>query len=494
MKKENSDTIQKLDIELDHTPKEKQKETMDLTNRIVKGKIFLITERVLDEWADENTCVQLNKLGIDLGSIPLDNFVDSLSNVYEAQIKNTLNGLFSRKKGENDSNSHESKKNQLLDQYLLFLEDGQLNGHLGGRGKTPDEALVSLLNFEKEALVSHLKSRLIHTDSLNRLVRSAYPDTLDLLLAELAFPDVATQALLVIGEFNRFIHGENLLIHRRQISMVVYRHALKRAAKNQVIFSGKTIARIFSDLFEMLEVDSQEWANYCKEFVKFAEKEKFLSQFIDLSEQLEKTGQVDISASILLNSTEEVRQQSKKDDLIKKDSNKKLGNVDDGYVIGNAGLVLLHPYLEIILERLGWTQNHEFVNKLAQMKSLLLTDYLVYNDREEVPEHGLILNKILCGMRLDEATNPLVTFSRQEKLIAEELLRQAIKDWTVLNNTSREGYRYSFLRRSGVLKFRNGNWHLKVDRKNYDLLMESMSYSTNIIHYPWMKTKLLVDW
>jgi hypothetical protein len=90
--------------------------------------------------------------------------------------------------------------------------------------------------------------------------------------------------------------------------------------------------------------------------------------------------------------------------------------------------------------------------------------------------------------------DPLAVLSSEEKKEADDLLQSAIKHWSILKDTSPEGYRSAFLQRDGILKFEDDHWYLRVERKSYDMLLESLPFTISLIRLPWMKNKLLVEW
>ena len=74
------------------------------------------------------------------------------------------------------------------------------------------------------------------------------------------------------------------------------------------------------------------------------------------------------------------------------------------------------------------------------------------------------------------------------------LLESVIAHWKALKNTSLTGFRESFLQRKGTL-FENGpSWTLQVERKPYDLLLNSIPWGFNMIKLPWMKKMIQVEW
>ncbi len=502
MKKANTHIIQDFRIEFDLENQKSGKQVLGSANELLKAKIIPITERVLDEWADENRHIQLDRLEIDLGTIPLDEFMDALPDAYEKQIKETLKRLFSRDTtGTKEKIRQGRETDALLDQLLFYLKEGFCPWHHHQEAyKTPDDLVVLVLNSSKTNLKEQLKPLLKHDDLVNRLVGSLEPDTLDLLLAELTFSDAATQALLLTGELVRYGHLRQLQFSRDQVGLAVYRQAFRRATRDVVIFSGKTVALILHDLFRVLDLERDQWAEFSSEFVSFAQNERFFSQFEDLPDQLQKIGKPGFSVQVRLSPDTkkdgELETEREAHDAPDYEPEAKEQEEHDSLVcnLNNAGLVLLYPYLKTIFSRLKWLHKERFVSSDTQSKALLLTDYLAFGGEGVATENQMILNKILCGVEPKASFNPLLILSENEKQEADDLLSSAIKHWVVLKNTSPEGYRHSFLKRHGVLKFREESWHLQVERKSYDMLLESLPYTLSLIQLPWMKNKLAVEW
>ncbi|KOH46779.1 contractile injection system tape measure protein [Sunxiuqinia dokdonensis] len=494
MKKTNTHIIQDFRMELDMENQKSGKQVLDSANALMKGKIIPITERALNEWADENRNIHLDRLEIDLGTIPLDEFVDALPDAYERQIKETLKKLFVHDKtGSKKKIRQSGEAAALLDQLLFYLKEGVFPWqHHQEAYQTLDEVVLQILHAEKENLTRQLKPLLKHEDLVNRLIGTLRPDTLDLLLAELTFSDVATRALLLVGELVRYSHLRKLHWSRQQIGLAVYKQAFRRVAHNEVIFTERTIALALYELFLALKQDDEQWLKFSGRFARFAQKERFLSQFEDLPEalkKLEKSG-----ASIWGSRTKDKSDVSRTETTEASDVREPAAESEIVCNINNAGLILLYPYLKTIFSRLNWLHKERFVSNDAQSKALLLTDYLVFGEEGTASENQMILNKILCGIDPKASLNPLLVLSENEKQEANDLLTSAIKHWVVLKNTSPEGYRHSFLRRTGVLRFKDEGWYLHVERKSYDMLLESMPYTISLIRLPWMNNKLVVEW
>ncbi len=86
----------------------------------------------------------------------------------------------------------------------------------------------------------------------------------------------------------------------------------------------------------------------------------------------------------------------------------------------------------------------------------MITQYLV-TGQEEIIENELILNKILCGFPVESDINFQFSISHQEKLECQEMLNAVISHLKVLKNTSINGLREAFLKRSGKLSIGDTN-------------------------------------
>jgi hypothetical protein len=183
---------------------------------------------------------------------------------------------------------------------------------------------------------------------------------------------------------------------------------------------------------------------------------------------------------------------AKKDEPLK---DKKIEPVDQLY-IENAGLVLLHPFLQPFFKNIHLTTNDQFADEYAAMKAVLLTQFVVYGSGV-FEEHQLVLNKILCGYSLDEPIIRELEISEEEKKEATDLLHQVMQLWKKNNvrvTVTRESLQHSFLQRQGKLVQKEKDWQLHIEQKPYDMVLSSLPWGIGIIKTPWMKGMLWVDW
>jgi len=191
---------------------------------------------------------------------------------------------------------------------------------------------------------------------------------------------------------------------------------------------------------------------------------------------------------------EEIKQNIQITEDIMKDENKQLlVNSKDTIYINNAGLVLLNPFLATYFVRLDMMVGGKFINADAQLRAVHLLQYLV-NGKSNNPEHFLVLNKVFCNVPVEEPVPAEITLTDREKETSEQLLRAVIGNWDKLKNTSIEGLQESFLQRDGALVFKDDAWHLKVEQRGYDVLLQTLPWTIGMIKTPWMDNFLYVEW
>ncbi len=166
--------------------------------------------------------------------------------------------------------------------------------------------------------------------------------------------------------------------------------------------------------------------------------------------------------------------------------------LEDVY-INNAGLVLLAPYLPRYFDMLGLMNGKEFKDLVAAERGVHLLQYLV-NESTDSFEYQLVLNKLLCGVGTGVPICKSIEISDQEKEASESLLQGIIANWPVLKNTSVEGLRESFMQREAHLQLKADAWHLLVQTKAFDMLLDSLPWGYSTIKLAWMKQPIYVEW
>ncbi|MEM0998581.1 MAG: contractile injection system tape measure protein [Bacteroidota bacterium] len=165
----------------------------------------------------------------------------------------------------------------------------------------------------------------------------------------------------------------------------------------------------------------------------------------------------------------------------------------DFIAVENAGLVLLWPFLLRLFENLDLVAERAFRSEWARHRAASVLQYLVLGAEEVVFEGQMPLNKVLCGISLEEAiaVEPLTEAERER---ADGMLRAVISRGPHWKNLSVGGLRASYLQREGLLRSRDGHWLLQVKKETYDITLGKLPWSFNVVKLPWMNELLMVEW
>ncbi len=187
------------------------------------------------------------------------------------------------------------------------------------------------------------------------------------------------------------------------------------------------------------------------------------------------------------------RERLREEERLKKESAKTEDDKHNKIYIRNAGLVLLHPFLGIYFSRLGLLDKGKFIDEASQHRAVLLLQYLV-NGRNESEEFELALNKLLCGLAIEETIPLEIVLTEEEITMSAELFAVIFERWDKMKNTSVEGFRASFLQREGALWREEKDWQLRVEQRTYDMLLQTLPWAFGMIKNTWMTQILTVEW
>ncbi len=168
-------------------------------------------------------------------------------------------------------------------------------------------------------------------------------------------------------------------------------------------------------------------------------------------------------------------------------------NEGDEVKIYNSGLILFWPFLTRLFEILSLAKNGAFLNPECRNRAVYILQYLAYNEFD-FPEYTLVLNKLLSGMRPEEHLVPLADLTDEEKESAQSLINGLINNWEKVSNSSPQGIQETFIRRDGVLRFQEDKITLLVEKKGFDILMESIPWNIALVKLAWMEKPIYVEW
>ncbi len=167
--------------------------------------------------------------------------------------------------------------------------------------------------------------------------------------------------------------------------------------------------------------------------------------------------------------------------------------IDHRVLIRNAGIVIIWPYLTRYFELLDMTEDKNFRTEAEAIRAVHLLQYLA-TGTTLAPEHELLLNKILCGLKIATPIPREVVLTEKEIEISDKMLKGVLQNWERLKSSSIEALREGFLIRDGYIIEKEKAWELKVEKKTLDILMENMPWGFGTIKLPWMQKRLNVEW
>jgi hypothetical protein len=168
-------------------------------------------------------------------------------------------------------------------------------------------------------------------------------------------------------------------------------------------------------------------------------------------------------------------------------------DADEAYIT-NSGLVILWPFLGRFFERLGLSEEGQFKDAAARHRAVRVLHYLADPQQEPPPEYLLLLNKVLCGMGIDEVFDFGLSVTDHENEECSSFLAAVIEQAPILHSMSIPGFRAAFLIRKGQLSSRDGAWLLRVERETYDVVLDRFPWSFAWVKLPWMEAPMQVDW
>jgi contractile injection system tape measure protein len=171
------------------------------------------------------------------------------------------------------------------------------------------------------------------------------------------------------------------------------------------------------------------------------------------------------------------------------------GASEPGRPVRHAGLILLHPYLEVLFARTAIRAAGEpRLPAEHRPRAAALLHYLATGE-DEPHEFDLGFIKILLGGHPEESLpvsgGLLLPSDIQE---AGTLLRSALEHWSALKTTSVEGLRATFLRRQGFVSEERWCWRMRVPAEPFDVLLKQLPWTMGIVKLAWMTRGIETDW
>ncbi len=426
-------------------------------------------EAIFDKLAGENQVIRLDSLEIDLGTLDAENFEAAFEKKLLVALERALKERIGAQGDTPADPVQVSEGEDLWQQVLHFLEKGWLSGW-----KSPtlpegwEEKAEAFLLSDSRAIRS-LANVLQKASARRRLARLASPTFLVFILKEnekgswLARLFEALPLSFDLGKLNN--QAWTTLLEWAFSPATVIPFEQRRLAKE--ILRVATLSEVSAE--NLLEIFATAKApSSMKKAVEAVAGNRV--EIADL------TAENDLASSpeTLLNEPEATSESAE-------------------ILATHAGLVLIHPFINRHFEAVGLLAEGKFKDTAARETAVLLLGYLA-TGKAHLPEYELVVPKLLCGMPLQTTLDPDRQPSQEALDEADHLLEIVISYWEALKNTSVDGLREAFLTRPGKLSQQTDGWHIDVETRTLDILLNRLPWGLSMVHLPWNNTLIYVNW
>ncbi|NTW69469.1 MAG: hypothetical protein HGB23_06405 [Chlorobiaceae bacterium] len=167
--------------------------------------------------------------------------------------------------------------------------------------------------------------------------------------------------------------------------------------------------------------------------------------------------------------------------------------IEQRYIVRHCGVILLAPFFKPFFTACTLLDGSIWKDKAAQYQAAHLLGYLSSGSVQS-PEYSMVLEKLICGIAIEEPIPLDTRLQRYQLDEAGDLLASVIEHWNVLKNTSVKGLRETFLKRDGIVRKKDDGWLLQVEQKTLDVLLESIPWGYSIVVMPWNDYCIHVEW
>jgi hypothetical protein len=168
-------------------------------------------------------------------------------------------------------------------------------------------------------------------------------------------------------------------------------------------------------------------------------------------------------------------------------------NDGDELHVQNAGLILLYPFFKTFFAATGIVGKQGVLSPLNSDLAVQSIHFLATGNESEF-EGNLVFEKFLCGVPLKMPIQKNSLLTEMIKNEADELLKEVVRNWPALKNTSPDGLRQMFIQRDGKLIQKDDKYKLIIERKAQDVLLEKLNWNISLIKLPWISKILFTEW
>jgi hypothetical protein len=432
-------------------------------------QIIDAADEICSSHVQEDEWIQIEKLEIDLGNFSPVAFGANFSSVFKNKFEKALVDKLS------NISSAQKKESLLVSKIELlkhFLQTGTLPWWATEQEADINEIMLELITNHPEKITRFFYQHRFKKNLWTRVAFQLSEETKTKLILLIPELKVAKDLFVEwIQQLNILLKNENVAtinIPDASIENIIFKNA-------SGIFQHQNDTNIYLEIFKNItaivavsksvidKIISDNESNFINAFNKIADDsvEESISVKTDGHPQLAQANDEEIAA--------------------------------DKYAVKHAGIILLSPFLKSFFTNLQLLDGKEWKNKDAQYKAVHLLKFLSTGEQKSF-EYNLTLEKIICGLNIEEPIPIEILLEEHETNEAIQLLESVIEHWKALKNTSVNGLRESFLKRDGILSQKENGWLLQVERKTLDVLIDSIPWGYSTVAFSWNEHLIFVEW
>lgn len=458
-------------------------------SRFLETSVFPKLEQTLDEFNQTGRVARIDSLNLNI-AIPRDDYFSALEaeipKQFSAKMKSKIDFADIQTDRETSGKGVEiiSAENNREEVFLFFLK----NGYLPWFGTENDvrEFLQPenwKKNLENQGFVFRLKN-LLKSD---RRVAERFILQLNgkailsfMMKSSLRFQKAESELSAALHRFPQKVR-EHFMHFLLIVSLEEKREVLVETASRLANAWQETIGEKENQTEVLLTAlnDVFQVMNWNSEAEKREVEEIFFTSF-----KQDKREIAELAATEVLNHFHP--KSEKKKDLF-------FENNEGEISVQNAGLVVLHPFLKSFFKAVKFLDEKDIIKPEALQEAVQTLHYLATGN-EEFFEGNLVFEKFLCGIPLKMPVERKSRLTEPTKSETIQLLKEVIRQWPALKNTSPGGFQQMFLQRNGKLFKKEKNYKLIVERKAQDILLDKLDWNISLVKIPWLKELVFVEW
>lgn len=496
-----------------------------LVSKHYHNDIIPVLQKVFDKIGNEDQIIELDKLEIDLG-ILTEKSIEK--NEWTALLQNKIEELLTKiieSKAPADPAHSKPKRLSIFKQWFFYMQNGYLPWNALKAGEGWYQQVLEALAIDFESVQLLRQAVRLQTFFLKRIVAQHNESFLQN-LAEIFTAQKQDELPAAIDEMIVFITWQqtkdkaHTIKSEREIKKQLWAEAIQLAAVSNETTAQKKIAEqvvmlvlkekeVIKSLPAVVSKKLQITLPYFAAFIKNVQAR--VDNETKLGKAVKKEKDIRVSKKLSLTNNEAGVEKTKEPSIkglekvhvktdveniefIERESKSLIHTLDEeGIFVANAGVVLLHPFLNSLFKRLNLVSEGKFVNENLHQQALYIVHYLSMGNTI-AEEHELTIAKVLCAYPLDEPVDNDIEIKREMLNEAVEMIGAALQQWDKLQNTSPAGLREGFLQRNGKLHSKSGTINLQVEKSAIDVLLDYLPWNLSMIKLPWMKDILRVEW